>query len=77
MSTVLPLGTARCQACHEPVAIVRRTVEVGCTGPDCLCLFTDQDERLDCKPDHTHALPDLAWAVVGADGERHLCPVAA
>ena len=78
MTTILPIGTARCIACHTPVAIVRRTVEVGCSGPDCLCLDHLPDhEDVDCPPDHTHAIPDVAWTVVEADGTRHLCPVAA
>lgn len=75
MTTILPIGTTVCIACRTPVAIVRRTVEVPC---DCGCegnpfLHDLEDER--CI--HTHAIPDVAWTVVEASGERHLCPVAA
>ena len=70
MSTILPLGTTVCQACRAPVAIVRRTVEVPCVFC-AICHPMDHDEV-----DHTHAVPDVAWTVVDAEGQRHLCPVA-
>lgn len=78
MSTILPIGTTVCQACRAPVAVVRRTVEVGCSGPTCLCLDHAPDpEDDDCPPSHTHAVPDVAWTIVDANGERHLCAVPA
>ena len=73
MSTVFPFGAARCIDCKAPVAIVRRTVEVGCSGPDCLCLDDAYPELPDCPPSHTHAVPDCLYVVVDAEGERHLC----
>lgn len=76
MTTILPIGTTVCIACRTPVAIVRRTVEVGCSGPDCLCLDDSYPELPDCLPSHTHAIPDVAWTVVEASGERHLCAAA-
>lgn len=67
MSTIL--GPLPCRDCREPVSIVRRTVEVCCGA----C------ERTDCltnhRARHTHAIPDVAWTVVDAEGERHLCRV--
>lgn len=72
MTTILPIGTTVCQACRRPVAIVRRTVEVPCECPNC-----GGDWSVDHMDRHTHAIPDVAWTVVEADGERHLCPAAA
>lgn len=71
MTTILPLGTTVCQACRTPVAIVRRTVEVPCADTS--------DARLSVRRAqvHTHAIPDVAWTVVEASGERHLCAVKA
>lgn len=77
MSTIL--GPLPCQACRQPVAIVRRTVE-----EHCRCVIwkaggiSDVARRLatwGC--DHTHAIPDVAWTVVDPDGARHLCEAAA
>ena len=75
MSTIL--GPLPCQACRQPVHVVRRTVEVPC-GPLLVC-----DNPEDCwdlshvTRTHTHAIPDVAWTVVEADGARHLCEAAA
>ena len=73
MTTILPIGTTVCQACRTPVAIVRRTVEQPCNscGPDC------DPEWCMVEPDHTHAIPDVAWTVVEASGERHICAATA
>ena len=69
MSTIL--GPLPCQACRQPVHVVRRTVEVPCP---CLACRTNGWE---CGAPHTHAIPDVAWTVVEANGERHLCEAAA
>lgn len=60
MSTIL--GPAPCRDCRAHVWVVRRTVEVPCPG-----------DYLEVWNDHTHAIPDVAWTVVDADGERHRC----
>ena len=70
MSTIL--GPLPCQACRQPVHVVRRTVEVPCAH--CIC---DDVHPWDDRPDHTHAIPDVAWTVVDPDGARHLCEAAA
>lgn len=70
MTTILPIGTTVCIACRTPVAIVRRTVEQPCSW----CPYHTTDTCQDAKP-HTHAIPDVAWTVVEASGERHLCAV--
>ena len=72
MTTILPIGTTVCQACRTPVAIVRRTVEQPCGG----CEWEIPGCRHEYDPPHTHALPDVAWTVVEASGERHLCAAA-
>ena len=73
MSTIL--GPLPCQACRQPVHVVRRTVEVPCDGE---CYWNDQGHPCPTGEHmHTHAIPDVAWTVVEADGERHLCEAAA
>ena len=72
MTTILPIGTCVCQACRQPVAIVRRTVEMPCDHSERYRLTGEP-----VTPPHHHAIPDVAWTVVDADGERHLCPAAA
>ena len=49
MSTIL--GPLPCQACRQPVAIVRRTVEVPCS-------YCVDHHLVDHEPDHTHATDD-------------------
>lgn len=71
MSTIL--GPLPCQACRQPVAIVRRTVEVPCVSEE----PCDETCKVCHEPDHTHAIPDVAWTVVDPDGARHLCEAAA
>jgi hypothetical protein len=58
------MGPTPCRDCKAPVSVVTRTVEVACDG-----YYEDAGSF------HTHAIPDVAWTVVDADGERHLCPV--
>lgn len=73
MSTVFPFGAAICHDCRTPVAVVRRAVVVPCGGCDLGlkgCIHWDD-------PAHVHEVPDVAWTLVDAEGERHLCPVAA
>lgn len=75
MSTVFPFGAAICHDCRTPVAVVRRAVVVPCLSPEChtaeldLCFVPDHQ--------HHHAVPDCAWTLVDAAGERHQCPRAA
>lgn len=73
MSTIL--GPLPCQACRQLVHVVRRTVEMRCGGLSYPC--GDWCDGNECRCVHTHAIPDVAWTVVEADGERHLCPAAA
>lgn len=66
MTTIL--GPAQCHECRAHVWVVRRTVEVACEG------CTGGHEGGGCSLRiHTHAIPDVAWTVVDAEGERHLC----
>ena len=70
MSTIL--GPLPCQACRQLVHVVRRTVEVPCECPNC-----GGDWSMPHMDGHTHAIPDVAWTVVEADGARHICEAAA
>jgi hypothetical protein len=69
MTTIM--GPTPCRDCKAPVSVVTRTVEVPCGRCQCGCVTVP---RIEPKM-HTHAIPDVAWTVVDADGERHLCPV--
>jgi hypothetical protein len=76
MTTIM--GPTPCRDCKAPVSVVTRTAEVPCDGD------LEVPIALDSRGwavgwttafAHHHALPDVAWTVVDADGERHLCPV--
>jgi hypothetical protein len=60
------MGPTPCRDCKAPVSVVTRTAVVMCEW-----WHVGGLGRLS----HTHAIPDVAWTVVDADGERHLCPV--
>jgi len=64
MRTILPIGTTVCQRCRLPIAVVRRTIEQPCD----VCDLCDVPHL-----GHTHTVPDVAWMVVDAEGERHRC----
>lgn len=72
MSTII--SHAVCHGCKAPVAVVRRTVEQPCEYR----YYTESEThpgREECRAEtHTHAIADVAWTVVNADGERHQCP---
>jgi hypothetical protein len=68
MSTVL--GPTPCHDCKTPVSIVKRAAEVPCLWCD---FHTTDNCRCAVGLGHTHAVPDVAWTVVEANGERHLC----
>lgn len=80
MTTILPIGTTVCIACRTPVAIVRRTAAVPCR-----CTVIDVNlfghteyecgDLIHLCQHEPHAIPDVAWTVVEASGERHLCAV--
>ena len=72
------LGPAPCVACRQSVTVVKRTAEVGCAA-GALASTHDGIFVWDAFPDadHTHAIPDVALAVVDADGSTHICPLAA
>ncbi len=61
------MGPTGCLRCKAPVTVVKRTAEVPCNG----CAWDGCDIH-----DHTHAIPDVALAVVDDDGSTHICPVA-
>jgi hypothetical protein len=67
MSTILT-GVV-CHDCKAPVSIVKRTVEVPCKV---IYGVVHESDPAWWTP-HTHAVPDVAWTVVEANGERHLC----
>jgi hypothetical protein len=63
------LGPAPCIRCKRPVTVVKRTALVPCVA------CSANPCRLTHAPDHTHAIPDVALAVVEDDGSTHICPI--